>query len=495
MEDIGAKLYELIKDEFDKVTAADPFLRAVAERIAKGSATMEDVSLYAGQLGFRLKEAIRHNISAEALPNGRMYYNIAEKILSPTLHNNYDLVNDIASQVQEQLDQAAGIRIKPQQAAYPEDRVHTAINAAAAPDIDEETMIRRMSSPAENITASFADDYMQKNADFRSKAGFKSYIVRKDHSGCCEWCARQAGKYEYPGVPEDVFGRHDNCTCTLTYHTDGKRQQVWSKREWSDEQEQEYLKDLDEKEAEKRKALAERKKKSEKSKPKRLSKKEAAERQARVLDKSGESGIISIKEYHSGVNSFFENIKSFVESIVQGEGKEYDIVSDKFLDSLPKSNHLYSIMEALSLTNPTHNMYNCARCVPAYEMIRRGYDVFASFVSDDVKIEPLGLYGYKKVFKGSIWHKASGSGAEEIEAFLAEAGNGARVEISIRTSKFSHLFVAENDNGIVRFICPQSGKNDVKYYFDDAISGTTEYARIDNLPFSELIKQCVEVVK
>ena len=130
------------------------------------------------------------------------------------------------------------------------------------------------------------------DADFRSKAGFKSYIVRKDHSGCCEWCARQAGKYEYPGVPEDVFGRHDNCTCTLTYHTDGKRQQVWSKREWSDEQEQEYLKELDEKKAEKRKALAERKEISGKSKPKRLTPTEAAERQARVLDKSGESGII-----------------------------------------------------------------------------------------------------------------------------------------------------------------------------------------------------------
>ena len=71
--------------------------------------------------------------------------------------------------------------------------------------------------------------------------------------------------------------------------------QLRSKHEWSDEQEQEYLKDLDEKKAEKRKALAERKELSEKSKPKRLSKKEAAERQARVLDKSGEGGIIEAR--------------------------------------------------------------------------------------------------------------------------------------------------------------------------------------------------------
>ena len=293
MEDIGAKLYELIKAGFDKLSADDPLLKSIAERIRKGTASMEDVSQYAVRLGLRLSQAIRRNLSPEALPNGRMYYNIAEKILDPMLHESYDLVNLTAAQVQELVDTAAGIHIRPQQAAFPAERVQKAISAAAEPDIDWEKVVRRMTVPAANITASFADDFMETNAAFRAKAGFMTYIVRKDHSGCCGWCARQAGKYEYSSTPRDVYRRHDNCTCTVTYHTDGKRQQVWSKREWSDEQEQEYLKDLDEKKAEKRKALAERKELSEKSKPKRLTKKEAAEQQARVLDKSGGGGIIN----------------------------------------------------------------------------------------------------------------------------------------------------------------------------------------------------------
>ncbi len=100
------------------------------------------------------------------------------------------------------------------------------------PDIDEEKMIRRMGSPAENITAGFADDYMQVNAEFRSKAGMQAYIIRDDHSGCCQWCSKQAGKYAYPDdVPQDVYRRHDNCKCTVEYVTNGRKQNVHTKQQ------------------------------------------------------------------------------------------------------------------------------------------------------------------------------------------------------------------------------------------------------------------------
>ena len=89
------------------------------------------------------------------------------------------------------------------------------------------------------MTAAFADDCMQKNAAFRSKAGFMTCIERRDHPGCCERYSRQAGRYEYPAVPKDVYRRHDNCKCTVTYRTDGKPQDVWSKRMLSEEEEQE----------------------------------------------------------------------------------------------------------------------------------------------------------------------------------------------------------------------------------------------------------------
>lgn len=65
---------------------------------------------------------------------------------------------------------------------------------------------------------------------YRSEAGLECFIIRSDHGECCKWCAALAGKYRYPEeVPKDVYRRHDNCTCTVTYTNGRKAQDVWSK--------------------------------------------------------------------------------------------------------------------------------------------------------------------------------------------------------------------------------------------------------------------------
>lgn len=67
---------------------------------------------------------------------------------------------------------------------------------------------------------------------FRSGAGLQCYIVRKTDGKCCEWCSAIAGCCEYHSEPKDVYRRHDNCGCSVTYENGRKRQDVWSKREW-----------------------------------------------------------------------------------------------------------------------------------------------------------------------------------------------------------------------------------------------------------------------
>ncbi len=89
---------------------------------------------------------------------------------------------------------------------------------------------------AENITGSFQTDYIKKNAEFRNKAGLNCYIERKDGHNCCDWCSKLAGRYRYPDeVPKDVYRRHDNCTCDVSYVSEKGRQNVHSKR-WANEQ-------------------------------------------------------------------------------------------------------------------------------------------------------------------------------------------------------------------------------------------------------------------
>lgn len=234
MADIGAELLEKIRAEFQKSCKADKYIQSVLKKIEGGTAKMEEVALLSKQLGFRVSQAIGAHVNVAALPDGKLYYNIADTILSGVLKDNYDIINSAAAECQKALDSQAGINIRPQQAAFPTERVQAVVNAASVPDIAEEVMIRRMTAPVQNITESFYNDYVQKNVKLRSDAGLDCYIIRNDHGGCCKWCSKLAGKYHYPeDVPKDVYRRHDNCGCTVTYLNGRKAQNVWSKTKWN----------------------------------------------------------------------------------------------------------------------------------------------------------------------------------------------------------------------------------------------------------------------
>lgn len=234
MADIGAELLGKIRAEFQKTCKADKYIQSVLKKIEGGTAKMEEVAMLSKQLGFRASQAIGAHVNVAALPDGKMYYNIADTILTGVLKDNYDVINSAVAKCQKALDSQTGINITPQQAAFPTERVQAVVNAASVPDIAEEVMIRRMTAPAQNITESFYNDYVQTNVKFRSDAGLDCYIIRNDHGGCCEWCAKLAGKYHYPeDVPKDVYHRHDNCGCTVTYLNGRKAQNVWDKTKWN----------------------------------------------------------------------------------------------------------------------------------------------------------------------------------------------------------------------------------------------------------------------
>ena len=239
MTDIGAELFEAVSTEFEQRVARDVQIIGLKARIQRGMATPKDISEYASRLGTHLRAAIEHNVSADKLPNGQMYYNIAEKILRPSLKTNYELFNAVAADIQAAVDKKQGIRIAAQQAELPKERIDAVIDAASEPGLTEETMLRRMSVPAETITRSYADDFVKANADFRTQAGIEEFIVRRDDGSCCEWCAKLTGKFRYPvEVPRDVWHRHDNCGCTVEHISGGMSTNVHTKqtRQLSEEQ-------------------------------------------------------------------------------------------------------------------------------------------------------------------------------------------------------------------------------------------------------------------
>lgn len=236
-DDIGADLLTKVRREFAAIVSKksnDDYIRSILQKVDNGTASLEDVSKFTRGVGSRLADIIKSNVTQEALPDGKMYYNIANTVLGNTLHDNYELVNGVAAQVQKNLDETAGIKIKPQKADYPADRVHKIVNSVCDDTVDFGTIQRRMTVPVQNVTESFYGDYVKANANFRHKAGLECHIIRNDHGGCCEWCAKLTGKYSYPDdVPKDVYRRHDNCTCDVTYTSEKGYQNLWSKKSWT----------------------------------------------------------------------------------------------------------------------------------------------------------------------------------------------------------------------------------------------------------------------
>lgn len=81
-----------------------------------------------------------------------------------------------------------------------------------------------------NISQNYVDEYVEENAKFRSNSGLKEKIIRSTNGKCCEWCTKMAGVYNYP-APRDVYRRHDNCDCTVTYVSEKGSQDVHTKQQ------------------------------------------------------------------------------------------------------------------------------------------------------------------------------------------------------------------------------------------------------------------------
>lgn len=137
---------------------------------------------------------------------------------------------------------------------------------------------------------------------------------------------------------------------------------------------------------------------------------------------------------------------------------------------------------------------NCQRCVPTYEMRRRGYDVIAKPNNGWGKGDHLSHNSRDAWIDADVHWALAGSGKRDIERLMKEWGDGARAEVGVtwKGANSGHVFVAENIGGKIVFIDPQSGEMDVSWYFSRVRSQQTRVWRIDNLKPSEWIEECCE---
>lgn len=245
--DIAPALLERIKADFERRVAENSTIKAVANRIRDGTSTLADAHKYAERLGEILSDALIANLTEDALPDGRLYWNIADRTIRPMLENNHALTNATAAEIQAVVDKAANVGLSAIQAKLPEDRIKGLIEKAVEAKTFED-MIEWLGEPVVNCSASFFDDFVQTNARARNRAGMAVTIERRLGSSelrsirrgktsvkyqvPCQWCQSMSGEFPYNNLPDDIFRRHEFCRCVVTYKNGKKRQDVWGKKEW-----------------------------------------------------------------------------------------------------------------------------------------------------------------------------------------------------------------------------------------------------------------------
>lgn len=164
----------------------------------------------------------------------------------------------------------------------------------------------------------------------------------------------------------------------------------------------------------------------------------------------------------------------------KGIPKNWKIMERRENNSLGKTNPKYNKIPLLYDKESRKYNENCANCVTAYEMRRRGYKVTAGAYINKLKREP------EKAWKNPIVIEVNKEPRKEMEDFLKENGSKSRIQIkgTWNNLRRGHTFVAELRKEEIVFLDPQTGVIYNENILDTM--NTISYWRIDNLEISDL---------
>ena len=176
MKDITPKLLQRIKRDFEREVSENSELRALLKILENKESDYESSEKFAIEIGESLAKSINKNVSSDSLPNGKMYYNIAERVLNSTLSESHAMVAEYTAEAQTILNQDAHLGIKGIRSSLNQGRIDGLV--------DYVSRAERFN----DISAGFADsivsfhqaivvDTLKENAEFHYQSGLQPKIV------------------------------------------------------------------------------------------------------------------------------------------------------------------------------------------------------------------------------------------------------------------------------------------------------------------------------
>lgn len=113
MNDIAPQMYEDIMKRFEYHKRNSHIIDRCEKKLVNGTATYRDAYYYSTAIGECMSDAMLDTITENKLPDGHMYYNIAQKTVRPALEHVGELCGAYANQVQKLMNESAGLGLKP----------------------------------------------------------------------------------------------------------------------------------------------------------------------------------------------------------------------------------------------------------------------------------------------------------------------------------------------------------------------------------------------
>lgn len=230
MSDFGQELAFEVTKSFVKNIKSDKTLKKLTKK-AMNSADYEKANEYAVRIGELASNAVQSNTETLSF----MSKEVAREVLTPLLSETHQIVSSVAQNVQKNLNASNDLGIEALSADLDTNRIDGFIEKVASYENFEDAKWV-LKEPIVNYSQAIVDQTIRKNARADSKMGLTAKITRTTESRPCKWCASLAGTYLYEDVSDtgnDVFRRHENCRCRVTFKYGKNKQDVWSKASWT----------------------------------------------------------------------------------------------------------------------------------------------------------------------------------------------------------------------------------------------------------------------
>lgn len=227
---------ENIINHFDKGFKQSDKIKTALEVLKENKATFKNANDLAMEVGNILSNVFKDTLNSDMLYNKKMYQEMVEKLVNSSLKKAHEVISDYSTSVMENLNKVSKVSGGVVTPSFNQNKANGIVTRLVRDEFEKVKWI--LDAPVKTFCQSVVDDTVKVNVKHHARLGLKPVVKRVSSGNCCDWCNKLAGVYDYPDVPKDVYRRHHRCDCVLEYFPgDGKKQNVWGKKKWKNEEE------------------------------------------------------------------------------------------------------------------------------------------------------------------------------------------------------------------------------------------------------------------